>query len=735
MLSSDQLNSLTESFLAESWVDPFNEFNRGYRLEPSNSRPAKHGAKIFDLSITLPIAIDFNLYILPMESITWIDDTRPMRNWISLVDYCNETGTLFTINAPNTMAVLDISKCFITLINGRYPVLITPYIGGSVDVNIRKSWSGSKLSVIPFELNDILDVQVVTDSLASPVRNYRVYYNSQYYDIASLSELPIGHSGYMVFDPNLGYINSRTISTLETYNTNDGPFYLVPMTSDPDVIHHNIDMEIHLVSTINNRGGYFDKSAFVTKVSQITANYIGVRSDYVNDVCFLLGIDIRTTKLVIHIPRSTKRVIHNSGMNRMIANSNMIPPSELMTNGSPLLDFVYANSLAKNKYNQLQMLDLANVTPTSDNFAIEDIDSALNVRQSLVSDVRTSTHVLSGKPFRKYNTGIKYSRDSVNLSEYTFPRIFTSEFKPGVFGTDYYVSEGGIVTLLNGAHIIDYNGIYELIIDRPFEIIDLTPIPFFNSPLLHMELESDGIFLHPNIDYGITPDGVIVWKEGVKSFTIRLTFNDISDCRSGWIINEEVYIPKEELYGLKERLNIFIGEECVTPDVLIPAKNGIPYSVDTTLLSLFNKDSNVGAITSERQRYLSQVDTLAVYYDAHNHTDPIEGFDSYYGLVSPMCMDVLAAIRKGDIDPDPIKINELGIEQCIPSDIMDKYNSLYDPSIGNNLGGEQFVIIKAHDESELIELNINEWNFLKHVNATFLRGRVTLEMYYRISYE
>ncbi len=732
MLSNSQISTLSSEFVAKSWVNPFLGFNRGYRLEPSNSRPQRRGCRIFDISMLLPSAQDSSVYIMPINSVSWIGDTTPLKKWISLIDYCNQTGTLITVTNPATGEILYPGDCYLLLVNGVSPVLITPFIANSVDVDIRTSSDPHRFSIETFTT---VTPEPSNEGIGPVVSTGVIIADGKYYASPTMDGIGQVEKGFKIKNPGFAYLVQARISKLDSYQYKGDSFLIIPCGTPHRDYHHYLDMTLHVSSNVDKFGVVFDRTSTQGNIHQLTNSIIGVRSTYLENLCAIANIPMANAVLDIHICSSNRRYQSNSGMNALIENIDAIRPSQLLSNGDHRLDFVHASTLADNKYNSLQVTNIPNNKILPDHFDQWDIDNRLMSKRSDISDERLVKYQLSGQEFNKYKADIGYAVNGVHMSNYVMPRIYRYDHSDGVFGTDYYLSQEGVVTLLNGAYIVDHNGRFDLEVTGAYEIIDLGNIPALDHPDLVMEVSANDLFLHPGIDYTLLGRRLIVWKEGVDKYTISFYFSTYKRQKTGWIIDGRILIPEADVLGMGERINVFAGDEVLEPAKSIAAKNGIPLTIEYELLDVFNSDADLKAIKALRDNYDKHVATLEEYYTKTPEHDKIIGFKDFHYLVSPMCMDVLDAIRKGKIDPSPNNIFEKGVAKCVPDDIMAKYNAGYDPSTSSLMGGKEFTIIKAHDEPDLISISADEWNFLRHVNSVLLEGRITLELYYRISYE
>lgn len=735
MLSPKQIRALSDTFVSKTWTNPFLGFNRGYRLDPSNARPVRNRGSILDVTIRLPAKVDFAMYMLPINTVTWIKGIVPLSSWVTVADYCNLTGTLFSITNPRTSEILDITQCYIGMIDSRYPILIVPFANGAIDVNIRMSSTNNNIEVTSFNIRDNLDPDIIERKLVNPVNNYQVIANGHYYNVNKVNELPVPSKGVFIYRPSLRYIREVKLSTLDTYRTDEGSYFIIDMDTPVDTVHHCVDTTIYLFNEVVKRGGMIDNSSEYGNIVQLTNNTFGVRVDHVTTLLTQLGIPSELARLTIYIPRSDKVNDGNDNFNRMIDHMDATTASKLISNGDPSLDFVYGETMQDSKVNKLHLTDIPNVPLSYGNFDIQTIDLSLNAKRASIEDSRTELYQMSGRQFQQYGAPLGYSRSNVDISGYIFPRVFTKTHDVAVFGVDYYLSEDKIITLLNDSYVIDQNGRYSVNIPRVHQKIDLSSVPIFNHPDMTMELMADNIFLHPNIDYGVLDDGLVIWKAGVTSVDLSMYLTRAKESTTKWITNNTLFLPSNELYGFSEAINVFTGDVAIAPSAEVYVANGTPVTIQTEFLDLFSPDTNLDTIDAQRETYRERVNWLAQYYTESNDIPPTGGFTEYYKLVSPMCIDLLSAMRGHLIDPsmDNILIN--GIEKCIPEDILKNFKDGYDPTTSTNAHGMQFVIIQAHDEDHPIDVTRDEWNFLRHVNSTLLNGRITLEQYYRITYE
>lgn len=734
MLTESQLEVLNTEFYHKSWANPFSGFNRGYRLEPSKSRAARRGARIYDIPVKFPNAMDTSIFLMPTKSVTWIGDTTILRNWMSVSDYCSKTGTLFTIINPVTALPLDITMCYIALINNTFPVLLTPFVGGSVDVNIDVSKVPYNFSATEFVRTG--EVNERNDGINSALFNTSiVYMNNRYYPTNKLSDLPAKGRGVIINNSGFVYVASIDISGLDTYGAGADTFYVIDLGTEDDVIYHFTNMEFHLYNGTTNVGTVIDKTSTVPNIHQISNKMIAVKASYISNLCRMVGIPLELAMLKLHIMKSSRKYLGNAGYNKVIEQVEIMSPSKLVTNSDHRLNFVYADTLAKGLNTKLQMTNIPNSYLSAANYEPWTIDNRLMTKRSDVVDTRLSKIMVSGREMNKYKGDIKYTDDRVDLTDYVFPIVYTYKNTPAVFGTDYYVSTEGVLTLLNSAYVIDHNGRMEIHSTTPGKLINISDIPIYSHPKITLEVIADDIMLHRGIDYTVVKGSVIVWKEGVTAFTIALYFTNYKKTTVSWVDDERVVIPKANLFGQAERISVYLGNEQPEIENLIPAKNGLPYTIEYELLDLYNKDTDLDDIKRLRDEYDTNIKTLTDYYTRVEKNVPLTGFTDYYYLVSPLCVDVLAAMRDGSIDPTAENLAEKGVEGCLPDEIRSNYRAGYDPSTSSNGNGAHFVTIKAHDEPGMVEISPDEWNFLRQVSSILLGGRVTLELYYRIIYE
>lgn len=734
MLKSSQLKVLEEDFVNTSWVNPLGGFNRGYRLDPSFSRPLVRSTRVYGVYVTMPSSAELSIYMLPVKSISWIGDTNSINEWTSVFDYCNATGTIFTIINPKTGLSLDIRKCYISLVNGVHPILAVPYVPFGIDVNIALSRPPYEYTATKFELTgnvgedtSAIDAKIGVSTL--------VYIDGMYYSAKSVSDLPRVCDGYLVDNIGFKYVVTAKIPGLDTYLHNSNSYFIVDLATDDDTVYHYTNAEFHLINGDTGIGVTIDKTDWDRNIHQLTNHAYGIRAEYIENLAEHVGIPLESASIEMQIMASAKTYLDNTGYDKSLEKLEFISPSRLMSNGDHRLAFLYGATLADNKSNALQLLSIPNIDVTSDIFEQHVIDNRLMSRRSDFEDSRVTKVALSGGVSNRYSAQIKYSKSQVDISNYILPRIYKADHTVGAFGAEYYVGDGNILTLLKEAYIVDHNGKYQTVLGRPYQLTDLSAIPLINHPNMTMELSANDIYLHKDIDYTLLGDQIIVWKAGVTEVDIVFYFSTYKRSRVTWVTDDVVYIPKTDVYAMAPRISVYCGESQLEPAHRMPAKNGLPVTVEYELLDLFNTSYDVDTVKPIRDEYDTNVNTILDYYTRYENDGIVTGFTDFYFLVSPFCMEVLASIRAGDISPSMNNIFDLGLRGCIPDDILARYDLGYDPSVGNNVDGEQFVIIKAHDEEGIIEVTRDEWNFLRHVNAEMLRGRITLELYYRIIYE